>query len=313
MGMKARDLNTNFNTMLISKNTARIFFVALVFITSFELRAQTVGNVSAKIDASNPSNVIITYNLTSSGPNQSYRIELRSSHDNYVGNLQMVSGDVGENVTPGNGLRIIWRAREEMGLFVGNITFEVNSTLTLSPLRLTSPRLSDTFDPGNSIPIEWEGGFSDSQIKLELFKSNLFNMDITTTPNRKKFDWVVPSDVLNGTDYKIKLYDTSAPADAVMSNNFTLNVITAAATQTKPTKEKKEKKGGGKAGWIIGGLAVAGGAAALYLTRDTGDEDAIQQQQFDDPRFTFPAPPGTPDGSTIQKRRGGLINFNISF
>lgn len=277
-------------------------------------KAQSVSNVRANIDPTNVNQVIITYDLTPSALNQTFRIELKSSHDNYALPLTMVSGDVGENITAGNGKRIFWRAREELGLFNGNISFEIVSTLTSSPLRMTSPRLGETFDPGTGMVIEWEGGFSHSNMQLELFKSNLFNRKIATTPNTKRYSWEVPADLQQGSDYTIKLYDMSAPADAVMSNNFTINV-SAIATQTKPKEEKvkKEKKGGGKAGLIIGGLALAGGAAYFLLAG--GEEDAPQQQQqqqFDDSP-NFPAPPGTPDGSTIQRRGRALISFNIGF
>ncbi len=277
-------------------------------------RAQTITNVSASRDPTNSNQVIITYNLLESGPNQIYRIELKSSNDNYSSVLQLVSGDVGDNITPGNNRRIIWRAREELGLFRGNISFEVNSTLLSSPLRLNSPKLSDTFNPGNSIPIEWEGGFKNSTIEIDLFKSNIFNRQITTTPNVKKYEWVVPGDIPGGTDYKIKLYDSSAPADAVMSNNFTIRAVAAAAvtpeaTQTKP--EGKVKKKGGKTGLIIGVIVVAGGAAAYFLTRE--EDPGNGGNGIDTPTpFAFPSPPGTPDGS-VMKKQPGIVNFSISF
>lgn len=273
------------------------------------VEAQSVSNVRAQVDVNNPNQVIITYDLTASALNQTFRIELKSSHDNYALPLTMVSGDVGDNITAGNGKRIFWRAREELGLFNGNLSFEVTSTLLASPLRMLSPRLGQAFDPGTGMQIQWEGGFSNSNMQLELFKSNLFNQKIATTPNTREYNWQVPADLPQGSDYTIKLYDISAPADAVMSNTFTVNV-SPLATQTKPAKEKKEKKGGGKTGLIIGGLALAGGAA-YFLTRPKDEPDPNPTPPID-PGVEFPAPPGTPDGSTIQKR-GGWISFNIGF
>lgn len=301
---------------MVFRNFFKIFSFTIILLMVFTVgRAQTITNVSASRDPTNSNQVIITYNLLESGPNQIYRIELKSSNDNYASVLQLVSGDVGDNITPGNNRRIIWRAREELGLFRGNISFEVNSTLLSSPLRLNSPKLSDTFNPGNSIPIEWEGGFRNSTIEIDLFKSNIFNRQITTTPNVKKYEWVVPGDLPGGTDYKIKLYESSAPADAVMSNNFSIRAAAAAAitpeaTQTQP-KEEKVKKKGGKTGLIIGAIVVAGGAAAYFLTRDTDPVDN-GNPGGDTDVFSFPSPPGTPDGSKIQKK-SGLINLSISF
>jgi hypothetical protein len=302
--------------MFSSKSALKIVFGLLLLIVTNQLSAQTVSNVSASLEPGNSNNVIITYNLVSTVPNQLFRIEIRSSNDNYGAVLLNVSGDVGDNVTPGNGKRVIWRAREELGLFVGNLSFEVTSVLIVSPLRLNSPRLSDEFSPGNSIPIEWQGGFENSQIKMELFKSNIFNQNIYTSPNTGKYEWVVPGTIENGTDYKIKLYDTTAPADAVMSNNFSMKVVTAAATQTKPETVTKEKKGGGKAGWIVGGLVVAGGAAYLLLAG--GEEDAPAPTNNGggggggEDTFNLPSPPPTPDGSTIRKKPG-VLNFSLSF
>ena len=274
----------------------------LVLGVSFEGYSQTVSNVKARSDPNNPNLVIISYDLRSTSANQSFNVELLSSADNFQKVLEKVSGDVGENQIPGNGKQVFWRAREELGLFSGNITFEIRSTVMFRPIRLTGPNASDSFEPGSSMPIRWEGGFKNATMQLELFRANILNRNIITTPNTKEYNWIVPADLERGSNYKVKLYDLSDPSTSVMSPNFTIN---AAAL-------KASKKGGGGKKWIFIGLGVAAVGVAAVLVLGGGDDPPGTDDPNDPTRDPLPVPPDTPDGGSMIRKIPALISFNLS-
>ncbi len=286
------------STKYIFKRIIILFFIAI----NSPGFSQTISNIKARLDANNPNQVVISYDLKSSSANQTFKIELLSSADNFQKILQRVSGDVGDNQTPGNGKQIFWRAREELGLFSGNVTFEVRSTVMFSPLRLTGPKASDSFKPGSSLPIEWEGGFKNAEMQLELFRANILNRKITTTPNIKKYVWIVPSDLEKGSNYKVKLYDMSDPSNSVMSPNFTINseIIKAA------------KSGGGSKKWIFIGAGVVAAGVGVALAMSGGGEEPPADPVVTDNRDPLPTPPITPDGGSTIRKVPALISFNLS-
>ena len=75
----------------------RYFYFAILLVAAASPTiAQTVQNVRASLDGND---VIIQYDLTGS-QGQKFKVELYSSSNNYSTPLRMVSGDIGENVTP---------------------------------------------------------------------------------------------------------------------------------------------------------------------------------------------------------------------
>ena len=235
----------------------RLYFLAVIplFLISFTSFGQAVSNINARIDDQNPNIVHIFYDLQGK-VGEKFRIEILSSKDNYQGKLQMVSGDIGENQVAGNGKRIIWRAKEELGFFDGEITFEIRSTITFSQFKIIQPTAGSTFKPGATLPIRWDGGAANSTIQLELYKLSTLSRSIGTTSNTKLYNWTVPGDVTKGTDYNIRMFDTSDPVNTT---------ITSASFRIKG------KGGAGK--FVLIGVLVAGGVgAALALS---GGDDVV--------------------------------------
>lgn len=250
----------------------------LIAFTSF---GQAVSNVNARIDDQNPNIVQIFYDLQGK-VGEKFRIELFSSKDNYQGKLQMVSGDVGEDQVAGNGKRIIWRAKEELGFFDGEITFEIRSTLTFSQLRIIQPTAGSTFKPGATLPIRWDGGAANSTIQLELYRLSTLSRSIGSTSNTKSFNWTVPADVTKGTDYNIRMFDTSDPVNTT---------ITSASFRIKG-------KGGAGKYILIGALVAGGVGAALALSGGDGGNGGTTPPVIE----TNPLPvPPDPSGGFARK------------
>ena len=91
----------------------------------------------------------------------------------------------------------------------------------------------------DKIEIRWRSSESvTDQVKIELYKGGSFNQTvISQTANTGVYEWTIPSDVVNGTDYQVKvtwLGATDLPENSSISNaTFTItNLITTTTTST---------------------------------------------------------------------------------
>jgi len=270
--------------------------VILLFVFSSSLFGQ-VSNVSARIDTQNPNVVNITYDLQGQA-GERFRIQIYSSSDNFQGPLQQVTGDVGENQPVGRGKSIVWRAREELGFFTGDISFEIRSTLTYSPMKITSPTATSSFKPGASMPIRWDGGAVNSTLQLELYKSNSLSRSIGTTQNNKQYNWTVPSDLSKGADYSVRMFDTSDPSNTRTSSpGFTI---------------KGAGGGGGKIALI--GLGVAAVGVGVAVLAGGGDDTTPPTTGGPTTPTSDPLPePPDPSGGIIKKLGRALVSISFGF
>ena len=258
----------------------------LLFLTAvaIDVSAQQVSNVNARISGEN---VIITYDLVGAKVGQKFRIELYSSADNYAAPLENVSGDVGEDQLGGSGKQIEWRAKEELGVFSGNVTFEIRSTITFNPIQITSPNSSSSLKPGKAMTIRWDGGIPASTLQVELLKTNTLSRSIGTTSNTGMYSWTVPKDLTKGTDYQIKMYDIQDR----MNTEVTSGIF-------------QVKGKGGTAKILIPALAV--GAVVGVLVALGGGDDGGGTGPTTPPNNDLPAPPN-PDGGSARIKPGMTI------
>ena len=83
---------------------------------------------------------IVTYDVIGTKANQTYTIDLYSSHNNFASPLKNVTGDVGKNIKAGTGKKIIWDAASELTEFSGDISFKIKGELIPLPLAGRRPR-----------------------------------------------------------------------------------------------------------------------------------------------------------------------------
>ena len=266
---------------------------SFIFLSSLPSIGQTVSNVNARL---NGDNVIISYDLVGAKQGQKFRIVIFSSVDNFASPLDLVNGDVGEDQLGGSGKQIIWRAKEQLSVFSGNVTFEIRSTITFNPIQITSPNASSSFKADKSLPISWLGGMPNSTIQVELMKGNTTYRNIGSTANTNLFNYTIPKDVSKGSDFQIKLYDVSNRSGTeVTSSMFTI------------------KGKGGPAKFLIPLLAVGAGVG-LYMAGvfDNGNGNG----NGDEPKI-LPEAPNPPDNvgsrAGFNKYRRALIVIPFSF
>ena len=79
-------------------------------------------------------------------------------------------------------------------------------------INVTRPSISNSWEPGTTHFINWTSTGSITNIKIELFKDDVFESEIiTSTPNDGEYNWVIPSGLDESTQYQIKLTDVSDP------------------------------------------------------------------------------------------------------
>lgn len=160
--------------------------------------AQSIENIKAVAQGSK---IIITFDIKDPKPGQNtYNIQLFSSHDNFSAPLTFLKGDIGNEVKPGSGKRIEWEAGE-IGTFKGDLTFEVRGEIVAAWLFKTTPAKATK---GKATRIEWQGGKPDDNVKIELVKGGK-TIPVMDGKNTGGYSWAVPHDLEKGSGYQLKL------------------------------------------------------------------------------------------------------------
>ena len=197
-----------------------IYFLLIgSLLISMQLKAQSITNVKATVDEND---VIISYDLKASVNGQKFDVIIKSSKDGFANPLSKVTGDLGSDQTAGVGKKIIWEAKEELGVYKGVVSFEITATVTFTPIQFLQPLADTQVKIGKPYTLEWKGGTLDRSLKLELLKNNSQVMEMGTINNSGSFTWNVPKTMQKGENYQFKLSDASQPNDAVVSIGFNL-------------------------------------------------------------------------------------------
>lgn len=188
------------------------YVLPFLLIGSSFAKAQTIQHVKAVfLDGK----VTVTYDLTGGKPDQKFALDLYGSHNNFSKPLAKVSGDVGKNITPGVGKKIIWEAAQEFSTYRNDITFKIKGEAMPLPFVVKSPA-GGKLKRGKKTIITWDGGKPSQNVKLELFQGATLINAITETTNTGQFTWSIPKKQSKG-NYTIKL---TADQETVYSPAF---------------------------------------------------------------------------------------------
>ncbi|MBK5102529.1 MAG: hypothetical protein JJE15_16350, partial [Desulfobacteraceae bacterium] len=93
------------------------------------------------------------------------------------------------------------------------LTFNVSDYFELyipDSITVTSPNSLSSWETGTTHAITWTSTGSIADVKIELFKDDVFELEIiSSTPNDGEFSWIIPSGLDNSTQYQIKVTDGS--------------------------------------------------------------------------------------------------------
>ncbi|MFW9880336.1 MAG: Ser-Thr-rich GPI-anchored membrane family protein, partial [Candidatus Thorarchaeota archaeon] len=106
------------------------------------------------------------------------------------------------------------------------IMVEVQISVVRDTITVTTPEGTDSWETGSTHSITWTSTGSIANVKIELYKGGVLEREIVaSTDNDGSFDWVIPTDIIDGTDYQIRISDVSDSATYDDSDNFTLTTV----------------------------------------------------------------------------------------
>jgi hypothetical protein len=195
----------------------------------------------------------VLYDLKSDDPGATFSIALEVSQDGgqtYALKPQSVSGDIGANVSPGTGKKIVWEASKDVDLLlVDRFRFRVTpSSGTLKPI-VEAPRVGaltiTTEPPGAAVAVD---GVARGQTPLRL----------TELPAGTHRVSLTRSDYLeNAATVEIKAGETA-----------TIDRTLTKATVDRTPPPAKASGGGSPMKWVI--PVVAGGAVGAAVAAKSG-------------------------------------------
>ncbi|MFW9970232.1 MAG: S8 family serine peptidase [Candidatus Odinarchaeota archaeon] len=90
-------------------------------------------------------------------------------------------------------------------------------------LIMITPDSDTAWELGTSQYITWTSRGTISNVKIELYKGGVFELEIVAiTPNDGSYNWDIPTDLEDMIDYQIKIRDVSNPATSEYSDYFAI-------------------------------------------------------------------------------------------
>lgn len=178
--------------------------VLVLFASFFAARSQSIENLKTSVEGDR---IVITYDLSYSDSNQKFRIALYSSHDNYSNSLHSITGDLGENIAPGRGKRVVWDAKNSLPSdFDSDITIKVRASKIMVAAKLDlKPLAKSGYKKGQTIDVQWQGGRPTDKINIELYKDGGLQQKLGETQNSSQsYTWSVPKE-LKGKGYSLQI------------------------------------------------------------------------------------------------------------
>ena len=114
--------------------------ILILSLLPFLVCAQKISNVRAEYDAENEK-INVYYDLEGN-LNQRFDVTIYASSDNYKNPLVFVSGDVGSNIEQGQGKKIVWDYKEEIGE-LSTVDFDVRAITEIEILQKDKPAPPD--------------------------------------------------------------------------------------------------------------------------------------------------------------------------
>lgn len=196
----------------------RLKYLSLVLIIQFSSSSLFSQNITiTKMKIVNDQ-MHINYTIDDSNPNNEYLVTVLSSKNNFSAPHTNVSGDVGQDVKPGNRVAI-WNLKEELGDYKGPLSIELRANVFIPFVRLKGNEESHkVFKRGKNYELKWRPG-NTNPVHIELFKDDQKLGGQLNHPNNGSFSTLLSKDLKRG-DYKMKLSDAKHPEDFVYTSEF---------------------------------------------------------------------------------------------
>ncbi len=104
-----------------------------------------------------------------------------------------------------------WNQNKEISKLLENLVL-YSPEYYIPTINVTNPKSSSTWEVPLPNNITWDSTGSTDRIKIDLYKSGTFLMEITSnTPNDGEYSWMVTPGLDNSSLYKIRVYDADWP------------------------------------------------------------------------------------------------------
>lgn len=165
----------------------------------------------------------INYDLVDDRLDRTYAISLYTSKDNFIQPMELVNGEIGIDIPPGNNKVLTWNAKEELGEdFKGGISLELKGNYYVPFISLEGIEEGREFKRGEAYDIVWSGGRGDNILNFELYKGENLISSFEKRPNTGKTSLDFPAMVKPGDDYRLKVSDTKNRDDVIFTDEFTI-------------------------------------------------------------------------------------------
>ncbi len=202
--------------------------------------------------------IIVYYDLEDGNPNNLYQINLYSSNNNFASPLGKVSGDVGNDVKPGTGKKIVWNTLEDLGSYKGKIALELRGKVHNPVVRLNNITVASRFKRGKSHNITWKPG-NINAIHIELRNGGERISSELNQPNNGSFSLFIPARASLGKNYTLKITDSRNGDDIVVSQPFRVTAKVPMLFKVLPLAVV----GGSVVFFGVGGGGVGGGGTIV--------------------------------------------------
>jgi hypothetical protein len=194
----------------------RSLFLLLIGLGCFSLsQAQKI--TLRKLELVND-HLVVHYEIDDSNFNNEYAVSLYTSKDNFSAPVTKVSGDIGQEVKPGE-RQVTWAIREEYGDYKGPLSVELRANVYIPFVRLKTFITSKGYSRGKAYPLEWRPG-NTNPVHIELFKEDQRLQGELNHPNSGYYNVNFASRLKPGKGYRIKLTDSKHPDDFAYSQKF---------------------------------------------------------------------------------------------
>jgi len=113
-----------------------------------------------------------------------------------------------------------------MGTYESISSYQGDETITIpttNSITIISPIGSAVWQAGTTKTISWSSNGDIGNVKIELYNNNVFQSTIiSSTSNVGSYTWTIPSNLVVGSNYKIRITDTSSNNVYDDSNSFTI-------------------------------------------------------------------------------------------
>jgi len=164
--------------------------------------------------------VAVHYDLLDSTKDRLYTIHVFSSRDDFVNPLAKVKGDVGLDVRPGAGKKILWDPKEFGADFRGNVEIEVRGKVYIPFVNFTNLKDFKAFKRTKPTTLTWTGGTRQNILNFNLYKDEELVTVISNVANSGNVDIVIPRSVKPGNGYYFIVADSKNKDQMMKTSEF---------------------------------------------------------------------------------------------